>query len=30
VIVSTAENSNAQWAAPVQILYDHILPAPRE
>ena len=29
VIVSTAENANAQWAAPVQILYDHILPAAR-
>jgi hypothetical protein len=29
VVVSTAENSNAQWAAPVQILFDHILPAAR-
>jgi CubicO group peptidase (beta-lactamase class C family) len=29
VIASTAENSNAQWAAPVQILYDHILPTAR-
>ena len=29
VIVSTAENSNVQWAAAVQILYDHILPAAR-
>jgi CubicO group peptidase (beta-lactamase class C family) len=30
VVVSTAENSNAQWAAPVQILYDQILPAARQ
>jgi CubicO group peptidase (beta-lactamase class C family) len=30
VIASTAENSNAQWAAPVQILYDHVLPAARQ
>ena len=30
VIVSTAENANAQWAAPVQMLYDQILPAARE
>jgi hypothetical protein len=29
VVVSTAENPDAQWAAPVQILYDHILPATR-
>jgi CubicO group peptidase (beta-lactamase class C family) len=29
VVVSTAENADAQWAAPVQILYDHILPATR-
>ena len=29
VVVSTAENSNAQWAAPVQILYDLVLPAAR-
>ena len=27
VVVSTAENSDSRWAAPVQILYDYILPA---
>ena len=27
VVASTAENDNAEWDAPVRILYDLILPA---
>jgi hypothetical protein len=27
VVVSTAENTGAQEAAPVQVLYSHVLPA---